>query len=51
MQYRTFTLDFVFKKLLEFGEDQALNRIRTIANWKFKTTENVLKSLLKNGVD
>lgn len=51
IQYKTFTLDYIFKKLVDFGEDQAVNRIKKIANWKLKTTENILKSLLKNGLD
>jgi hypothetical protein len=46
-----FTFDFVFRKFIDFGEDQAVSRIRAMANWKLKTTENMLRSLLKNGMD
>jgi hypothetical protein len=48
---KVFTLDFVIKKLIDYGEDQAESRVRQVAHWKIKTTENVLRSLLKNGMD
>jgi hypothetical protein len=46
--YRTYTIDYVIKKLNEFGEENAKELIRAVANWKIRTTEKVLKSLLKN---
>lgn len=50
-RYRVFTLDYVFKKLIDYGEDQAEARCRQVSQWKLKTSENVLRSLLKNGMD
>lgn len=50
-KYKVFTLDFVFKKIIDYGEDQAEGRIRQCAQWKLKTSENFLRSLLKNGMD
>ena len=46
-----FTFDYVFKKVLEYCEDQAQNRIRAIARWKISSTESFLKSLLSNNLD
>ena len=39
------------KRLLDYGEEQGVDRCRAVALWKLKTTENVLLSLLKNGLD
>lgn len=44
-------MDYVFKKLIDYGEDQAEARVRQVAQWKLKTSENMLRSLLKNGMD
>ncbi len=49
--YKTFTLDLVFKKLIDYGEDQAQARVRQVAGWKIKSTENILRSLLQNNMD
>lgn len=49
--YKVFTFDFLFKKVLEYCEDQANNRIRAIVHWKIKSSENILKSLLLNNQD
>jgi len=38
-------------KIIDYSEDQAVARVRQVANWKLKTTENVLLSLLNNGMD
>ena len=46
-----FTFDYVFKKVLEYCEDQAQNRIRAIARWKISSSESFLKSLLSNNLD
>lgn len=48
---KVFTIDFVIKKLIDYGEDQAEARVRQVAHWKIRTTENFLRSLLKNGMD
>lgn len=47
----TFTLDYLFKKFLEYSEDLAMQRIRAVAHWKISSTENILKSLLLNNLD
>ena len=47
-KYRTFTFDFLFKKLIDYSEEQAQARVRQVASWKIKSTENILKSLLIN---
>jgi hypothetical protein len=47
-KFITFTFDFLFKKILEYCEDQSTNRIRAVANWKIKSNENILKALLVN---
>mmetsp|Transcript_39061 Transcript_39061/g.37379 ORF Transcript_39061/g.37379 Transcript_39061/m.37379 type:complete len:87 (+) Transcript_39061:837-1097(+) len=50
-RYYTFTFDYLFKKILEYCEDQSINRIRAIVSWKIKSSENVLRSLLINNLD
>jgi hypothetical protein len=49
--YKVFTMDFIIKQTLDFGEDEGESRVRRIAHWKLKTTENVLKSLLIHHMD
>jgi hypothetical protein len=31
IKYKVFTLDYVFKKLIDYGEDQAEARVRQVA--------------------
>ena len=50
-QYRVFKIEYVVKKFNEYGEENAHQSIRAVANWKLRTTENVLQALLKNGMD
>ncbi len=50
-RYKVFTFDFLFKRVLDFCEDQATNRIKAIVHWKIKSSENILKSLLLNNQD
>lgn len=47
-RFKVFTFDFVIKKVIDFAEDKAEQRVRKIANWKIQSTENILKALLKN---
>lgn len=47
-RYRVFTLDYIFRKVIDYGEDQAEARIRVIAKWKLRSSENILQSLLNN---
>jgi|LauGreDrversion4_2_1035121.scaffolds.fasta_scaffold355206_1 hypothetical protein len=44
-------MEFVIKQILDFGEDEGESRVRRIAHWKLKTTENVLKALLIHHMD
>jgi hypothetical protein len=50
-RYRVFTLDYIFRKVIDYGEDQAEARIRVIAKWKIRSSENILQSLLNNSMD
>ena len=50
-KYRTYTYDFLFKKILEFCPDDYVPRIRQIASWGLKSSENFLLSLLINRQD
>ncbi|CDW71841.1 UNKNOWN [Stylonychia lemnae] len=50
LHYKIFTFDLLFKKVLEFCEDQATIRIKAIVHWKIKSTgtktELVLNTLI-----
>ena len=50
-RYKVFTIDYLIKRLLDYGEDQGESRVRQVAQWKLKTTENILFSLLKHHMD
>ena len=50
-RYKVFTMEHVIRQTLDFGEDEGESRVRRIANWKLKTTENVLRSLLLHQMD
>lgn len=50
-QYKVFTYDFVIKKITECCEENTHSMVRKMAQWKLRTTENVLLSLLKNSQD
>ena len=50
-RFKVFTLEFVIKKVIDYAEDKTDQRVREIAKWKIKSTENVLKALLKNNKD
>jgi hypothetical protein len=47
-RYRVFTFDYIFRKVIDYGEEQAEARIRVIAKWKIRSSENILQSLLNN---
>lgn len=51
IRYKVFTFDYLIKHLIDYGEDQGESRVRQIAHWKLRTTENILKSLLKHHMD
>jgi hypothetical protein len=50
-RYKVFTLQNTIKKVIEYGDDKGERRVREIANWKLKSTENILLALLKNNMD
>ena len=50
-RFKVFTMNYLIRQTLDFGEDEGESRVRRIANWKLKTTENVLRSLLLHHMD
>ena len=46
-----FTYDYVIEKLSEYSEEGADLLVSQMAQWKLKTTENVLKAHLKHFYD
>jgi len=50
-RYKVFTFEYLIQNLIEFGGDQAETRIRQLAGWKLRSSENVLKALLKGHMD
>ena len=49
--YFVFTFDFLIEKILKYCDEFAEQRIRLVAAWKLKSTENFLESLLRNQQD
>lgn len=50
-RFKVFTLEFVIKKFIDYSDDQSYSKVRALADWELLTTENILKSLLKNNMD
>lgn len=50
-RYKVFTFDYMVKHLIDYGEEQSEARIRQVAHWKLRTTENILRSLIKHHMD
>jgi hypothetical protein len=46
--YKVYTLDYIFKKIIEYSEDNSGKLIKQIAHWKLRSSENILRSLLNN---
>ncbi len=55
-----FTIDYIIKKVIDYSEEKGKYRfikfignelVKEIAKWKLRSTENVLKALLKNNMD
>jgi tRNA U34 5-carboxymethylaminomethyl modifying GTPase MnmE/TrmE len=44
-------MEFVIKKVIDYSEEKVDKRVRDMALWKIKSTENMLKALLKNNKD
>ena len=47
-RFKVFTFDFMLKRIVDFSEEHTIARVKRIAQWKIKSTENIIKSLLKN---
>mmetsp|Transcript_43453 Transcript_43453/g.41916 ORF Transcript_43453/g.41916 Transcript_43453/m.41916 type:complete len:227 (-) Transcript_43453:2526-3206(-) len=50
-QFRVYTFEYIFKKIVEFTEENSNKFIKQIANWKLKSSENILKALLTSNQD
>jgi hypothetical protein len=50
-RFKVFTLDYVIKKVLDYGEEKGPELVEQIANWQLKSSENILKAFLKNNLD
>jgi hypothetical protein len=50
-RFKVFTLDYVIKKVLDYAEEKGLELVDQIAKWGLKSSENILKALLKNNMD
>jgi hypothetical protein len=50
-RFKVFTLDYVIKKVLDYGEEKGLQLVEQVACWRLKSSENVLKAFLKNNLD
>ena len=50
-RFKVFTIEYVIKKLIDYGEEQARKIVVEVASWKLQTTENVIKALLINNMD
>lgn len=50
-RFRVFTIDYIIKKVIDYGEEMGKELVEQIAQWKLKSTENILKAMLKNNMD
>jgi hypothetical protein len=50
-RFKVFTVDYVIKKIIDYGEEKVNELVDEVAAWNLKTTENVIKALLKNNMD
>ena len=50
-RYKVFPVDYLIKRLLDYGEEQGQSRVRQVAKWGITTTENILRALLKHQCD
>jgi hypothetical protein len=51
VRFKVFTFDYIIKKLIDYGEEMGVKLVETITTWKFRSSENILKALLKNNMD
>jgi hypothetical protein len=47
-RYKTYTFDYLIKKVLEYCLDDYVPRIRAICDWRLKSSENFLLAMLIN---
>ncbi len=50
-RFKVFTIDYIIKKIIDYGEERVNELVDEVAAWKLKSTENILKALLKNNMD
>jgi len=50
-RFKVFTIEYIVKKIIDYSEEKAVSRVRAVGQWKMKTTENVVRALLKNSMD
>lgn len=50
-RFKVFTVDYVIKKIIDYGEERVNEIVDEVAGWRLKSTENILKALLKNNMD
>lgn len=50
-RFKVFTLDYIIKKNIDFGEEMGKQLVDDIAQWRFRSTENIIKAMLKNNMD
>jgi len=50
-RFKVFSFEYLVHNLIEFGGDQGETRVRQLAGWKLRSSENVLKALLKWHMD
>jgi hypothetical protein len=46
-----FTIDYIIKKIIDYGEERVDELVDEVAGWRLKSSENVLKAFLKNNMD
>jgi hypothetical protein len=50
-RFKVFTIDYIIKKIIDYGEEMGKALVEEVALWRLKSTENVLKAMLKNNMD
>jgi hypothetical protein len=50
-RFKVFTVDYIIKKIIDYGEEKVDELVDEVAGWRLKSTENILKALLKNNMD
>lgn len=50
-RFKVFTFDYVIKKLIDYGEELGKQLVIKVARWDLRSSENLLKAMLKNNMD